>query len=207
MATNTAPITATPDSGSEINVKGQTVNNLQADTVTLEHGSAGDIHAQAALISWGVANTVQADTVELRLGAAQQVHAQQLTVRQGLVGQSQAENLTATQSALVFAETQTANLTGGMVGAVLSKGEVKLDQSFSRAVITRGDITMDQSGGGVVVARQVNTDHNTTAIFVLTGRVNGKINAVFGPASSAAFGAAFALVMFFGWWLKRQLSR
>jgi hypothetical protein len=40
---------------------------------------------------------------------------------------------------------------------------------------------------------------------MIAGRVDGPVNAVFGPAASAAFGAAFALVVALIWWLRRQL--
>jgi cytoskeletal protein CcmA (bactofilin family) len=196
----------TEKTSGQIDIAGQTVNNIQADTVTVQYGYTGDIEATTALLSLSAAGDVTAEIAELRLAAAQNVQGQQVTVRQGLVLQGRAEQLRMTQSALAFAETQAASLHTSSVGAVMSSGEVKLDQSFSRVVITRGDVTMDQSGGGVVVARNVIASHNTSTILLLTGRVNGNVNAVFGPAASAAFGAALALGLALLWWLKRRLT-
>jgi hypothetical protein len=75
---------------------------------------------------------------------------------------------------------------------------------MARAVLTRGDVTMDQGGAGVLLARRVTTGSNSGVILMIAGRVDGPVNAVFGPAASAAFGAAFALVISLIWWFRQR---
>jgi hypothetical protein len=106
----------------------------------------------------------------------------------------------------VLADTQTANVTASSVGAVLAQGDVSLDQSISRAVLTRGDVKMDQSGVALLMGRNIQAGENSGTILMIAGRVEGNVNSVFGPASSAAFGAAFAVAISLILWIRRQLS-
>jgi hypothetical protein len=66
-------------------------------------------------------------------------------------------------------------------------------------------VAIDQSAAGIILARNVQTGSNTGAILMIAGRVDGEVNSVFGPAASAAFGAAFALVIALILWMRRQL--
>jgi hypothetical protein len=195
--------------GGEIEVTGQNVNNLQADTVSIRYGSAGDVHANDVRVSLAGAGSVTGDRVELRQAGAQSVTGEQVDIRQGAAVQVRAENVSMTQGAMVFAETGQADFMASNVGAIVSSGsgDVNLDQCLARAVITRGDVTMDQSGSGIIVGRNITAGgDNSGTILMLAGRVNGNVNAVFGPASSAAFGAAFALVIALILWIRRRLA-
>jgi ribosomal protein L27 len=174
----------------------------------VRYGNAGNVQADNAHISLSGAASVEGDTVELRQAGAQSVVGNQVDIRQGGAVQIQAESLSMTQGAVVFAETGKADLMASNVGAIVAggDGDVNLDQCITRAVITRGDVTMDQSGSGVIVGRNITTGgDNSGTILMLAGRVNGNVNAVFGPASSAAFGASFALVIALILWIRRRL--
>jgi len=176
--THTGP---TPVNHGEIGVKGQNVNHIQADTVTVQWGGATEIQANTVHISQGGVTNLKADQVELRQAGAQNVNGQSITVRQGGIVQARTGDLSMSQGGLILAETQTATLTASNVGAILSGGAVTLDQSMARAVLTRGDVAMDQSGTGVLLARQVKTGNNTGVFLMIAGRVDGPVNAVFGP--------------------------
>jgi hypothetical protein len=191
--------------GSEISVRGQEVNNIQANSVTLQQGSAQEIQAAHVLVSQAGAGQIKADSIELRQAGAQTIAGQQVNIRQGGVVQARSEQLSITQGGLVFAETGEATLTASTAGAVLASGNVTLDQSIARVVLSRGDVTVDQGGSGLVVGRNVRTGDNSGTIFILAGRVEGEVKAMFGPVSSAAFGAGFALIVALLIWLKNRL--
>ena len=65
---------------------------------------------------------------------------------------------------------------------------------------------MDQSNSGVVLGRNICTGNNSGVILMVAGRVEGDVKSVFGPASSAAFGVAFALVLALVLWIRRRLT-
>ena len=102
--------TAPENNGGEIEVTGQDVNNLQANTVSIRYGRAGDIKAEHVLVSQAGAVTVEGDQIELRQAGAQSVTGQQVDIRQGAALQVQADNLSVTQGGLVFADTGQADL-------------------------------------------------------------------------------------------------
>ena len=87
-----------PAHNGKIDVKGQNVNNIQADTVTIQYSQAGDIKANTVTVSQAGAGNIEADTVELRQAGAQVVHGQNITVRQGGVLQAKAGSLILTHS-------------------------------------------------------------------------------------------------------------
>jgi hypothetical protein len=188
----------------EIGIKGQNVNNIEAETVTLQQGGAGEIHAKTVTLSQAGANHIEADMVELRQAGAQQVKGQTITVRQGVVAQAKAETLTMSQGGVVLAEADQATLTTATVGVVWAKEQVVLDQSVARAILTGGEVSLDQSGTGVLLARRVSIGSNSNVLLMIAGRVDGQVNAVFGPLASAAFGAAFAVVLALLWRFVRR---
>jgi hypothetical protein len=57
-----------------------------------------------------------------------------------------------------------------------------------------------------MVARNIRTGDNSGTVLLLAGRVDGPVNAVFGPAASAAFGAGFAAMLAFILWLRKRFA-
>ena len=63
-----------------------------------------------------------------------------------------------------------------------------MDQAGARLVLARGNVAMDQAGAVVMAARDIKAE-NCGTILLLAGRVEGTVNAAFGPRESAIFGA------------------
>jgi hypothetical protein len=58
----------------------------------------------------------------------------------------------------------------------------------------------------VVLARLVSTGSNPGVVLLIAGRVDGQVNAVFGPAAGAAFGAVFAVAIGIILWIRKRLT-
>jgi hypothetical protein len=85
------------------------------------------------------------------------------------------------------------NLTQSEAQMVVSRGEVTMDQSGAKVLLTPGAVTMDQSGAGLLAAREVQAKNSST-LMLLAGKVEGDIEASFGPRESAIFGAVAGVV-------------
>jgi len=170
-----------------------------------ERGDVGDVTAETVNITQGGARNVQGINVTLRQAGAQSVTADKLVVRQGGVMKAQADHLEMLSGGIGLAQTQTASLTASQAGAVISEGNVTMEQSGAQMLLARGDVTMDQSGAVAMVARNVKAE-NSGVVFLLANQVEGTVNTAFGPRESAIFGivagAVAGLVM-----LLAKLSR
>lgn len=148
---------------------------------------SNDVTAEVVNITQGGARNVQGTHVTLRQAGAQSVTAEDLVIRQGGVAKAEAEQLEMLQGGVGFAKTQTAGLTASQAGAVLSEGDVTLEQSGAQMLMARGDVTMDQSGAVAMMARNVKAE-NSGVVFLLANEVEGTVNAAFGPRESVIFG-------------------
>ena len=81
-----------------------------------------------------------------------------------------------------------------------------MDQAAARVVLTGGSVTMDQSGAVAMAARNVRAK-NCGAFLLLASRVEGDVNAAFGPRESAIFGAVAGVVAGLVLLLARLLRR
>ena len=158
-----------------------------------ERNDMGDVTAETVNITQGGARNVQATHVTLRQAGAQSVTAENLIIRQGGVGKAQVDHLEMLQGGIGFARTQTADLTASQAGAVLSEGDVSMEQSGAQLLLARGEVTMDQSGAVVMMARNVRAE-NSGVVFLLANEVEGTVNAAFGPRESVIFGAVAGAV-------------
>jgi len=154
----------------------------------------GNVAAETVNIVQGGARSVQGTNVTLRQAGAQSVTADKLVVRQGGVVQAKADHVEMVGGGIALAQTQTASLTASQAGAVLSEGEVRMEQSGARLLLTRGDVTMDQSGAVAMIARNVKTENSGT-VFLFASQVEGTVNTAFGPRESVIFGSVAGLVM------------
>jgi len=166
---------------------------------------AGDVTAEVVNITRGGARNVQGTHVTLRQAGAQSVTADNLVVRQGGVVQAQTDHLEMLGGGVGMAQTQTASLAASRAGAVISEGNVTMEQSRAQLMLARGDVTMDQSGSVAMFARNVKAE-NSGVVFLLASEVEGTVNTAFGPRESVIFGivagAVTGLVM-----LLAKLSR
>ena len=92
-----------------------------------------------------------------------------------------------------LAQAQTASLSASQAGAVISEGNVSMEQSGAQMLLARGEVTMDQSGAVAMIARSVKAE-NSAAVFLLARDVEGTVNTAFGPRESAIFGAVAGAV-------------
>jgi hypothetical protein len=146
-----------------------------------------DVTAETVNITQGGARNVQGTHVTLRQAGAQSVTADNLVIRQGGVVKAEADHLEMLQGGIGLARTQTAHLTASKAGAVLSEGQVTMEQSVAQMLMTRGDVTMEQSGAVAMVARNVKAE-NSGVVFLLASEVEGTVRAAFGPREPAIFG-------------------
>jgi len=158
-----------------------------------ERSDTGDVTAETVNITQGGARNVQATHVTLRQAGAQSVTADNLLIRQGGVMKAQADHLEMLQGGVGFARTQTADLTASQAGAVISEGQVTMEQSGAQMLMARGDVTMDQSGAVAMLARNVKAE-NSGVVFLLANEVEGTVNAAFGPRESVIFGVVAGAV-------------
>ena len=158
-----------------------------------ESGDVGDVSAELVNITQGGARNVTGTQVTLRQAGAQTVTAENLVIRQGGVVKAQADQLEMLQGGVMLAQTQTASLTASQAGAILSEGDVTMEQSGAQLLLARGDVTMDQSGAAAVVARNVKTENSGT-VFLLAREVEGTVNTAFGPRESVIFGTVVGAV-------------
>jgi hypothetical protein len=169
------------------------VGDVTAQTLSMRMGRARDVKAESVDITQGAARSVEGTNVTLRQAGAQSVKADNLVIRQGGMLRAQADHMELSQGGIALAQTQAANLTASRVGFALSGGDVTMDQAAARVVLARGDVTMDQSGAVALVARNVKAK-NCGTLLLLASRVEGEVNAAFGPRESAVFGAMVGLV-------------
>jgi hypothetical protein len=153
----------------------------------VEEQKNSDVAAETVNITQGGARNVQGTHVTLRQAGAQSVTADNLVIRQGGVVKAEANQLEMHQGGVGMARTQTAHLTASEAGAVLSEGDVTMEQSGAQMLLARGEVTMDQSGAVAMMARNVRAE-NSGVVFLLANEVEGSVNATFGPRESAIFG-------------------
>ena len=170
-----------------------------------ERDDVGDATAEVVNITRGGARSVQGTHVTLRQAGAQSVTADNLILRQGGVVQARTDHLEMLGGGVGLAQTQTASLANSQAGAVVSEGNVAMEQSGAQLLLARGDVTMDQSGAVAMFVRNIKAE-NSGVVFLLANQVEGTVNTAFGPRESVIFGivagAVAGLVM-----LLAKLSR
>jgi len=159
----------------------------------MKNQERGEVTAETVNITQGGARTVQGTHVTLRQAGAQSITADNLVIRQGGVVKARADQLEMLQGGVGFAQTQTANLTASQAGAILSEGDVTMEQSGAQVLLARGDVTMNQSGAVAMIAGNVKTENSGT-VFLLAREVEGPVNTAFGPRESVIFGAVAGAV-------------
>jgi hypothetical protein len=172
---------------------GSGVGDVTAQILSIRMGSARDVNAESVDITQGGARNVKGSNVTLRQAGAQSVTAENLVIRQGGALKARADHLEMTQGGIGLVQTQAATLTASQVGAVLSRGDVTMDQAGARILLTLGDVTMDQAGAAVMAARNIKAK-NCGTFLLLASRVEGEVSAAFGPRESAVFGAVAGAV-------------
>ena len=148
-------------------------------------GDVGDVTPETANVTRGGAGDVRANEVTMRQAGARSVSAHQLTIRQGGAVRARAGHLEMQQGGLMLCRAESASLTASQAGAVLTRGDVTMDQASARFLVAGGGVTMDQGGAIVLASREVKADQ-CGAVFLVAGRVDGTVNAVFDLRESAA---------------------
>jgi hypothetical protein len=158
------------------------------DRAVLE-SDAGDATPETAKVTRGAAGDVSGNDVTMRQAGARSVSATNLTIRQGGAVRAQAGHLEVQQGGVMLCRAETANLRASQAGAVLTRGDVTMDQAAARLLVAGGGVTMDQGGAIVLASREVKADR-CGAVFLIAGRVDGTVNAVFDLRESAVRAAA-----------------
>ncbi len=168
------------------------VDGGREDQATLQ-GKVGDVEAEAVSITRGAAGSVRGSRVTLRQAGARSVTGDQLIIRQGGTLRAQVKHLDVLQGGVGLCRTESARLTASQAGAVMVRGDVTMDQAGARVLLARGGVTMDQGGAIILASPEVRADR-CGAVFLLAGKVEGTVDAVFDLRESsgraAALGAA-----------------
>jgi len=153
---------------------------------------AGDATAETANVTRGGAGDVRGNEVTMRQAGARSVSANHLTIRQGGAVRAQTGHLEMQQGGVMLCRAESASLTASQAGAVLTRGDVTMDQASARFLVAGGGVTMDQGGAILMASREVKADH-CGVVFLVAGRVDGTVNAVFDLRESAARAAALGV--------------
>lgn len=135
------------------------------------------------------AERVDADDVVMRQAGASSVRADAVSIRQGGVVRMDATQVDMLQGGVVLARADELRLTASEAGLIYAAGPTVMDQSGAVGLVAGGAVTMDQSGAVLMAAPEVRADE-ANAVFLLARRVDGHVNAVFGPRESLLLGAA-----------------
>jgi hypothetical protein len=152
-----------------------------------------DIAADHVDIHQCSVRSLKAQQVTLQQSVVQDLHAGQMDVRLGAMFQSETEKLEVNYGAAGLIKTGDALLKATSAGAVVADDGVNMELSQAKAVLTRGNVLMDRSLAGAVVARKVKAQ-NSNVIFLLTSKVEGDVNPLFGPRESLIFGIVAGIV-------------
>jgi hypothetical protein len=169
-ATTAATVSGPPASAGDA-VTGDTVNIVQGGAQTIEAGSV--------TLQQGGAQSVRADRVDIRQGGAGRVEGGEVSVRQGAIGVAQGERIHLEMGAIAVA-----------IGT-----NVEVHQGFARFVGARESARLEQAGAMTVIANRVDMAPQSGAVFLIAREVHGDARSVFDWRASAAFGAAFAVVL------------
>jgi len=169
------------------------VDGGREDEATL-HGQVGDVAAESVSITRGAAGSVRGNRVDLRQAGARSVSGDELTIRQGGVLRAQVNRLDLHQGGVGLCRAESAHLTASQAGAVVARGDVTMDQAAARVLVAGGGVTMDQGGAILVVSPEVKADH-CGAVFLLAGKVEGTVDAVFDLRESAGRAAAMGVAV------------
>lgn len=137
--------------------------------------------------------SIQAQQVDLRQCAVETLNTAEATVRLGAVAKSTSQKMVVDYGALGLVKTGDAQMKATVAGVVLADDGVNMDLSRSQVILTRGNVVMDKSLSLVTGARKVKAE-NSNIIFLVSGKVEGDVQPLFGPRESLIFGAVAGLV-------------
>lgn len=175
-------------SGQDVELQHAGVRDVYGNNVTLMQSGVREVHATHLVVKQGGVQQAEATSVEVRQGGIGRVEAEQVHVSQGGIGLGRADTLT---------------LGAGGSAAGLLAEQASVEQSSVQVLLARGEVTADQSALGAVVAPHVTLNHSNT-VLLFAQHIEGDVKAVFGPAASAAFGAAFGTAAAVVWLLARR---
>jgi hypothetical protein len=154
-----------------------------------QQGDDGDVTAETVTITRAGAGSVRGTRVTMRQAGARSVSADELIIRQGGAVRAEVGHLEMHQGGVMLCRAESASLTASQAGAVLARGDVNMDQAGARVLLARGSVTMDQGGAIVLASREVRANQ-CGAVFLVAGRVEGTVDAVFDLRESAGRAAA-----------------
>lgn len=136
---------------------------------------------------------VIANHLVVRQGAAKSVEANELVMRQAATLRTNADQVKASSSGFGFVQAQEANLQTCNVGALITAGTSKIDQSASYVIVSNGEAALDQCAALVVVSPKV-TLRDTRTVFLMAKTVEGNVTTLFGSKDAVLFGAVAGFV-------------
>ncbi len=137
--------------------------------------------------------SIQAQQVELRQSAAETVNSAQTTARLSAIARATSQNVDVDFGAIGVAKAGNVQMKGSAAGVIMADDGVNMDLSRSQVILSRGNVVMDKSVAVVAGARKVKAE-NSNIIFLVTGKVEGDVQPVFGPRESLIFGVVAGLV-------------
>lgn len=137
--------------------------------------------------------SIQAQQVDLRQCAVETMNTSEANIHLGAVAKSTSQSVDVNYGAMGVVKTGDAQMKAAAAGIVLADDGVNMDLSRSHVILTRGNVVMDKSLSVVTGARKVKAE-NSNIIFLVSGKVEGDVQPLFGPRESLIFGAVAGLV-------------
>ena len=137
--------------------------------------------------------SIQAQQVDLHQSAVETLNSAHTTARFSAVGKSTSERIEVDFGAVGIAKTGEAQMKASVAAVIVADDGVNMDLSRSHVILSRGNVVMDKSLAVVAGARKVKAE-NSNIVFLVTGKVEGDVQPVFGPRESLIFGVAAGLV-------------
>ena len=116
-----------------------------------------------------------------------------IDVRQGGIGRAAAEDVNVHIGGVGLARADRVSVELGGIGAAIGD-EVEVRQGFVNTVIAR-EAEVEQALVQTIAALKVEVEEQVNVLFLVAGRVEGNVRAVFDWRGALAFGAAFGLVV------------
>lgn len=179
LPSETQPIAAEPKPASTLHsivAPGPQGRRVEATTVNITGGSAGEVEAVSVTVAkGGIAAASAAD----------------ITVTQGGIGRAEADDIAVRMGAIGFARGESVSVELGAIGMAIGN-DVSVTQGFARTVLARNAVVR-QGGARTIVAGNVTLEGRGNTVFLLARKVEGDVRTVLDWRGALAVGAGLVI--------------
>lgn len=157
---------------------GKPVRLIEATTVNINQGGAGEVEAESIGIHQGGIGAASAEDITVSVGGIGMAQADDIAVRMGVIGVARGERVSAEM---------------GSIGIAIGR-DVSVRQGFARAVLA-GNVRIGQGGAGSVVAANATFEKGSGTVVLLARRVEGDVRTVLDWRGALVAGAALGIAI------------